>query len=326
MSEVSIVGGGPAGSSAAIAALQTSGKVRLIEKSRFPRHKVCGEFLSPEIAGVLERLGVWNEFLASEPAPIRHLSLHFRKSEKKCRLPETAFGLSRHRFDKLLFDEAVRLGARAATEIPEPDRRPLIIAHGRRASLPKGKRLFGFKAHFAGPINDAVELFFFSGCYVGVSAVEGGATNVCGLGPENFLAARDFDLDAIVHTFAPLAERLRPLSRRFKWLSVGPLQFRNSFGGALPEGHYPAGDALSFVDPFTGSGLLAAVTTGSLAGAAAARGTSTGEYLVECRRCLASSYRVSSLFRAAVGSGWAELLVPFIPGQWLVRWTRPQIQ
>jgi hypothetical protein len=325
LSEVSIIGGGPAGSAAAIAALQASSKVRLIEKSRFPRHKVCGEFLSPEIGVVLDRLGVWSEFLASEPSLIRHLSLHFRKSEKKCRLPEAAYGLSRYRFDKLLFDEAVRLGARVATEIHDPERRPLIVAHGRRASLPRGKRLFGFKAHFEGPVNDAVELFFFSGCYVGVSAVEGGVTNVCGLGPENILTARNFDIDAVVHSFPPLAERLGPLSRKFKWLSVGPLQFRNSFRSALPEGHYPAGDALSFVDPFTGSGLLAAVTTGSLAGAAAARGTSTREYLAECRRCLANSYRISSVFRATLGSGWAEMLVPFVPGQWLVRWTRPQV-
>ena len=326
LSEVSIIGGGPAGSSAAIAALQASSKVRLIEKSRFPRHKVCGEFLSPEIEVVLERLGVWSEFLSSEPAVIRRLSIHFHKLEKNCRLPEPAYGLSRHRFDKMLFDEAVRIGARVTAETPEPQPVPLILAHGRRASLPKGKRLFGFKAHFEGPLNDAVELYFFSGCYVGVSAVEAGTTNVCGLGPENFLKERNFDLDDVVHSFPPLAERLRPLSRKFKWLSVGPLQFRNHFGSPISERHYPAGDALSFVDPFTGSGLLAAVTTGSLAGAAAARGTSTHDYLAECRRCLQSPYRISSLLRAAVGSGWAELLVPFVPGAWLVRLTRPQIQ
>ena len=326
MSEVSIIGGGPAGSSAAIAALQSSSKVRLIEKSRFPRHKVCGEFLSPEIALLLERLGVWSEFLSSGPAHIRRLSLHFHKIEKNCRLPEPAYGLSRYRFDKLLLDEAIRLGARVAAEIPEPERPPLILAHGRRDSLPKGKRLFGFKAHFDGPLNDAVELYFFSGCYVGVSAVEGGSTNVCGLGPENFLKARDFNIDDVVHSFPPLAERLRPLSRKFKWLSVGPLQYRNHFGSAIREGRYPAGDALSFVDPFTGSGLLTAVTTGSLAGTAASRGTSTRDYLTECRRCLQNPYRISSLLRAALGSGWAEFLVPFVPGAWLVRFTRPQIE
>ena len=326
MSEVAIIGGGPAGASAAIAALQASSKVRLIEKSRFPRHKVCGEFLSPEIAVVLERLGVWNEFLSSQPADISRLSLHFHKLEKSCRLPDPAYGLSRYRFDKLLLDEAVRRGARVAAEMQEPERVPLVLAHGRRASLPKGRRSFGFKAHFEGPTNDAVELYFFSGCYVGVNPVEGGTTNVCGLGPENFLNARKFDIDDVVHSFPPLAERLRPLSRKFKWLSVGPLQYRNLFASSIAEGRYPAGDALSFVDPFTGSGLLSAVTTGSLAGAAAARGTATRDYLKECRRCLQSPYRISSVLRGVLGSGWAELLVPFVPGAWLVRLTRPQIE
>jgi flavin-dependent dehydrogenase len=46
--DIAIVGAGPAGSSAAIR-LATSGQsVLLIDKARFPRHKLCGEFVSPE--------------------------------------------------------------------------------------------------------------------------------------------------------------------------------------------------------------------------------------------------------------------------------------
>jgi hypothetical protein len=305
--------------------MQSGGQVRLIEKSRFPRHKVCGEFLSPEIAPVLDRLGVWDQLLEHQPAPIRRFALHFRKSEKQCRLPEMAYGLSRYRFDQLLFDQAVRMGADVTAEAPEPITAPLVIAHGRRAAQPKGSRLFGFKAHFMGPVSDAVELFFFDRCYVGVNAVEGGVTNVCGLGPENVLKAGDFNIDEIVMSFPPLADRLRPLTRTFKWMLVGPLQFRHRLRTGIADGHYPAGDALSFVDPFTGSGLLSAVTTGRLAGAAAVRGASTRDYLVECRRCLEKPFRISSLLRSAVGSGWAELLAPIVPGEWLVRWTRPHV-
>jgi flavin-dependent dehydrogenase len=97
---VTVLGAGPAGASAAIAALQAGAAVDLIEKSRFPRHKVCGEFLSPEIAQILERLGVWSAFQACGPVSIRRLSLYFAKSEKHCRLPEAAFGLSRYSFDQ----------------------------------------------------------------------------------------------------------------------------------------------------------------------------------------------------------------------------------
>ena len=324
MSVVTIIGGGPAGSSAAISALQSNAQVCLVEKSRFPRHKVCGEFLSPEIAPVLDRLGVWRRILDSEPASIHRFSLHFRTSQKHCPLPEMAYGLSRYRFDQILFDEAKRLGSVVASEAPEPLTAPVVLAHGRRTVLPKGNRLFGFKAHFVGPANDAVELYFFDGCYVGVNGVEGGVTNVCGLGPENFLKSRNFDIDGIVNSFRPLAERLGPLTRSFRWLVVGPLEFRHRLRGAITEGHYPAGDALSFVDPFTGSGLLSAVTTGEVAGTAAARGISTREYLKQCRRHLEKPFRISSLLRSAVGSGWAELLVPVFPGEWLVRWTRPR--
>jgi 2-polyprenyl-6-methoxyphenol hydroxylase-like FAD-dependent oxidoreductase len=46
-----------------MAALKEGARVRLFEKSRFPRHKVCGEFLSPELRPALESLGVWPEFL-----------------------------------------------------------------------------------------------------------------------------------------------------------------------------------------------------------------------------------------------------------------------
>jgi flavin-dependent dehydrogenase len=322
-STVTVVGAGPAGASAAIAALQAGTAVDLIEKSRFPRHKVCGEFLSPEIAPLLEQLGVWRGFADAGPATIRRLSLYFARSEKHCALPEPAFGLSRFRFDQLLFEQALHSGARLARDAAES--KPRVIAHGRKTVLPRGSRIFGFKAHYEGPADDAIELFFFHGCYVGINCVEQGLTNVCGLGPEHILNNFDFDIDALVHSFAPLARRLRPLQRKFSWLNAGPLEFKNHLAQEPEPGCYPAGDALSFVDPFTGSGLLSAVTTGRLAGLYAARGRSTSSYLAACREVIGSPFRVSSVLRAAVRSGWAERLAPFVPGALLVKLTRPRV-
>src|ERR1017187_6018543 len=46
MRAVHVVGGGPAGVMAAFAAMREGAPVRIFEKSAFPRHKVCGEFLS----------------------------------------------------------------------------------------------------------------------------------------------------------------------------------------------------------------------------------------------------------------------------------------
>lgn len=316
--EISIVGGGPAGASAAIAARLEGRSVTLYEKSRFPRHKVCGEFLSPEIVPLLEQLGVWSDFADAQPARIHRLVLRFRNREKRCDLPEAAYGLSRYRFDHLLLESAAKLGARICRE---PASEGAVIAHGRKSAVPRGRRLFGFKAHYEGPSDDAIELYFFNKCYVGVSTVENGVTNVCGLGPEDLFRMRRFDMDDVVHSFEPLRARLQPLRRALEWLRVGPLVFENRL--YTTAGQYAAGDALSFVDPFTGSGILSAVLTGRLAGIAASRGSPATDYLRNCRHSLERPFQVSSLFRKALALGWAEPLAAVVPASLLVRWTRP---
>jgi flavin-dependent dehydrogenase len=315
---VSILGGGPAGASAAISALQNGASVQITEKSRFPRHKVCGEFFSPEIAGDLDRLGVWDRFLGAGPAQIRRMKLHFGRREKTSRLPEAAWGLSRFAFDALLFDRAVQLGAGTRRESSGAE---TVIAAGRYSSgLSRGRRLFGFKAHFEGPVEDAVELFFFDGCYVGVNAIEDGKTNVCGLGPEDYLRRFGFDFDEIIRRSPPLRERLKPTKRSIDWLSTGPLEFSQRFQA---DRVYRAGDALSFVDPFTGSGLMAAVKTGMLAGKAVTEGDPPAEYLAQCRLALKKPFEIAGILRKAVDNGWAEVLAGLIPGRLLFALTRP---
>ncbi|MCU1340030.1 MAG: electron transfer flavoprotein [Bryobacterales bacterium] len=293
----------------------------MIEKSRLPRHKVCGEFFSPEIGPELERLGAWDAFLAARPARVQRLELHFGSRKKSSRLPEPAFGLSRYAFDLMLLDQARAGGADLASETA--DERPLIVATGRHATATqRGQRLFGFKAHFDGPVDDGVELFFFERCYVGVSAVEAGRTNICGLAPESFLSRFGFEYDDIVMQCPALSDRLKPLRRVTSWFSTGPLQYGQAFEDA---GHaYPAGDALSFVDPFTGSGLLAAVRSGAMAGRAAAVGQPVSEYLRECRASLRQPFQVAGVLRRALEGGWAEKLAPFAPGRLLFALTRPR--
>lgn len=337
MKSVLILGAGPAGSAAAIAALAEAVPVSILEKSRHRRHKVCGEFISPEACGILAELGVWEQFLLLQPARIRNCALHFGRVTKKWTLPECGYGLSRYELDGLLLQRAVAQGASVSNQVVTSDAlgthvltdaqraaggTTIVLATGRRAVAPPGKRLFGFKAHFEGPADDAVELFFFGGGYVGVNPVEQGITNVCGIAPEDALHACGFRLDEFVLRSEALAERLRPLSRKFRWLTVGPLVYSTNFRSCVDPITYPAGDALGFVDPFTGSGILNALLTGRLSGSAAAQGTSSQEHVARCGALLGKPYRTSALFRASLEMGCAQYVASLIPGSWLFRLTR----
>jgi flavin-dependent dehydrogenase len=327
---ITIAGGGPAGAAAAIAASYEGAPVRVIERSTGPRHRVCGEFMSPGIREFMEAFGLWNEFAALEPPSIRRCVLHLGKYTKQWTFPEPAWGLSRLKLDSLLLNRAEALGAevRRGEIVGNCSSRdgegPLIDASGRQAAPRTGERLFGFKAHFEGPCDDAVELFFDSSGYTGVSSIENGLTNVCGLARESTLRKHGFDFDAIVRRMPSLAERLAPLRRTMKWLAVAQLCF--SLPAASGEGRvYRAGDAAGFVDPFTGSGILGAISTGWLAGLAAARGAPQVIYQRLCRRLLQPPFMVSSALRRVLRHAELYSLARIVPGRLLFRLTRMDV-
>jgi hypothetical protein len=303
-----IIGGGLAGCAAAIEARRAEASVRLFEQSAFPRHKVCGEFLSAEALPLLERLGV-----RVEGARVTRVRLHLGRSRKVWRLTEPALGISRHSLDHKLLLRAEECGTEVVRERGIAGD---ILACGRRAAGAARPRLFGFKAHFTGPADDALDLFFGRRFYAGVVAVEFGRINVCGLAPEDLLREHGFAPDALV------APWTRGLERSMPWLFTGPLELGDSRGG---PGSYRAGDALGFIDPFTGSGMLAALSTGMLAGAAAASRISSVEYEFRCRRALAGSYRAAWIFRELMRYGVADWLAQLTPGKWLYFLTRPRL-
>jgi hypothetical protein len=148
-------------------------------------------------------------------------------------------------------------------------------------------------------------------------------TNVCGIAPERLLRAYEFHMDDLIASSHPLADRTRPLSRISRWISVGPLVFGGQWDGFPGHPVYPAGDALGFIDPFTGLGLVTAVGTGRMAGLASGRGSSVSEHLSNCRRMVRSPIYLAKILRAVLNAGLAQALGPWIPGRHLFRMTRP---
>ncbi len=233
-------------------------------------------------------------------------------------------------------ENAVALGAavsRGECGIAEPGAAELggggahaiVVAVGRKPVASRQNRWFGFKAHFEGPPHDTVELYFGRQGYVGVSPVENGWTNVCGMAPESGLRRHGFHVDEYLAASHPLAQRLRPLRRRMPWLMACPLSFSAVAHSEINQHVYPAGDALGFVDPFTGSGILNALLTGRMAGINAARAVPSESYMRECRALLDRPFGISAMLRKLIEWDCAYYLAALTPGPWLFRLTRARL-
>ena len=89
--DVVVVGGGPAGASAAIRLALGGARVLLAEQKRFPRAKLCGEFISPECAAHFAALGVLEQIRAAGPARLSTTDFYTRRG-RKLSVPSAWFG------------------------------------------------------------------------------------------------------------------------------------------------------------------------------------------------------------------------------------------
>ncbi len=111
-----IVGGGPAGATAALYAGRHGLKTLLLEKERFPRDKVCGDALSGKAVTVLRELGLLEKVRGLPGASIRsvtfgspdHTEAHIDLGRSSRQDFLTGFVIRRQVFDHFLFEEARR--------------------------------------------------------------------------------------------------------------------------------------------------------------------------------------------------------------------------
>ncbi len=109
--DVIVVGAGLAGSGIAAALAQRGWDVLLVERDRFPRHKVCGEFLSPEAQHSLQALGLLDEVAALGPVPLRGAAITTPGGATvELALPSDAWGLSRYALDARMAAAVERRG------------------------------------------------------------------------------------------------------------------------------------------------------------------------------------------------------------------------
>jgi flavin-dependent dehydrogenase len=297
--DVAIIGAGPAGSTLAALLAQRGVRALLIERDAFPRDKVCGEFLSYDALPILDRLDITPELDRHAAPSITRCRVVGRKTNYEFELPRAARGVSRMLLDDLLFRRALSLGAEdrsgwTATRVTSTQvdierdgekatvsAKAIVGAWGRwgRFDTQLGRgfirdqrhRNFGFKRHYRSrdsSVLDTIELYSFRRGYLGVSPVEGGITNICGLVHSTRLSGLRGKWDAFVSSIR--AEE-KPLERLYaahepaqdQFLSSEPVIFRAR--SAVERGIVMIGDASGVIDPLTGNGMAMAIQSALLA-------------------------------------------------------------
>jgi flavin-dependent dehydrogenase len=288
-----VIGGGPAGTSAAITAVRSGARVLLVERGRFPRHKVCGEFASAESLDLLATLlDSQQSVLLSGAVRIARARLYLDDRIVQATIDPPAPSIARLDLDAALWHSAEHAGVDARQRVtvrsiagPSPFRvtttagdfeaSALINASGRWSNLnplPRenehhSEKWLGLKAHFAEIAPEAsVDLYFFDDSYCGVQPVNLNEEN-SKLGRINVSAMVRADVASTLSEVFACHPALRERSREWQPLSdpvsTSPLVFHDP--QPVRNGVLMAGDAAAFVDPFIGDGISLALRSGALA-------------------------------------------------------------
>lgn len=325
--DVVVVGAGPAGCSAALAAVRRGASVLLLDREAFPRDKACGDGIAPQAVAELEALGVTGVTGGYPPVPV--LEVVGPGGGRVSRpLPAAAHTVPRTVFDERLLRAAVDAGATfrhhrvrrvrdhgTVVEVDDVVARAVVGADGATSIV---RRHLGAAANPPGHLALAIR-----GYAPATDAAAGGQRIV--MSDRNWPAyawsfpigdgRRNVGYGELLRggtvTRAHLLERLAAL---LPDVDLGAT-------GALRAHHLPlstrrpppgrgrlllAGDALSLINPFTGEGIFYAVASGALAGAAAATGAPDAgrRYARAFHRRLGRHLRHTGFLARLAGRSW----------------------
>jgi len=298
------LGGGLAGLAAALDLAQRGHRVAVVERRRYPFHRVCGEYVSNEVLPYLRRLGADPAALA--PAAIRRFALSSPAGRTLASpLDLGGFGVSRYLLDDFLYHLALAQGVEfifatvadvafdAAADLHTvhlADGRPLTArlvlgTYGKRSTLDRqlGRAFFrqrspylGVKHHLRLPgfARDVIELHNFRDGYAGISAIEDDKLCFCYLTTRANLKASGGTVAALEGEVLARNPRLADILGHAERLYAQPEVINEiSFAPKQPvEQHLlMVGDAAGLITPLCGNGMAMALHGAALAAPLASR-------------------------------------------------------
>jgi menaquinone-9 beta-reductase len=287
-----VIGAGPGGCATAISAACKASSVLLLERGRYPRHRVCGEFVSAESLTLLSNLLSADQRGLITAAPrISQARVFADGSELGFEVNPSAASIPRYDLDLALWNSSLRAGVDvrdsctvqfvegegpfAVTTTAEVfHARSIVNAAGRWSFLTSsgtrtgasGERWIGVKRHFSEPNPSAsVDLYFFDGGYCGVQPVSYSGASGAGIVNASAMVRADIatDLNDVLERHPVLRDRSRSWEPVIDQVTTSPLVFHKP--EAVQGKMLQVGDAATFVDPFIGDGISMALRSGALA-------------------------------------------------------------
>lgn len=297
--DIAVVGGGLAGLAYAILMARQGYAVLLAEKDNYPRHKVCGEYISLESRPFLESLGISVTQL-NLPLITKLLITDTRNTELSARLPQGGFGISRYMLDEALAGEAQRAGVTLLTNtridalayandrfiLSSADRRwsarMACGAWGKRSNVDvKMQRSFlaekqkglnnyvGIKYHIRHEWPaDTIGLHNFSDGYCGISRIEDGKTCLCYLTTAANLKKSGNDIGVMEREILMKNKWLRDILTNSEKLYAVPLaisQISFQQKEQVIDHALLLGDAAGMITPLCGNGMSMALHAAKIA-------------------------------------------------------------